>query len=114
MALTIEHMPGPTPEAKTLQFKQWGLLTAFYDARAAQPIGMEENGPEATAALAAYDQSVSELEALLGPEASVQAVDCELGSTFSDVYKSEYGFRPRGHFSLTYVRDWLERRRVAA
>jgi hypothetical protein len=112
LALTIEHMPGPTAEAKALQLKQWELLTAFYDARNAQPDGMQGNGPEATAALAAYDRSVAELEALLGPEASVQAVDCELGSTFSDVYKSEYGFRPRGHFSLTYVRDWLKRRRV--
>ncbi|KWU23422.1 hypothetical protein [Burkholderia cenocepacia] len=110
----IEHMRGPTPEAKALQLKQMELLDAFYDARNRQPREMEGNGPEAKAALAAYDQTVVELTAMLGAEAPVGAVDAELASTFSDIYKSETGFRPRGHFTAAYAREWLEKFRVAA
>lgn len=109
MTLKVEDMPGPTPEAQALQLKQWTTLDEFYAARARQPFGQKENGPEATVAMEQYDATVVALVSMLGPDAHCSQVDSELWSTFSDVYKSHNSFRPRGYFTLTEVKDWLQR-----
>lgn len=107
--MELEYMPGPTPEAKALQLKQCELLDAFYDARARQP-DSKDNGPEATAALAAYEASVAELTALLGPDAPCYAVDTDLWSLFSDLHKDDVGIRPRSGYTVPEVKAWIDRR----
>lgn len=108
--MELEYMPGPTPEAKALQLKQCNLRDAFYEARARQPDSVKDNGPEAKQALAAYEASVSELAALLGPDAPCYAVDTDLWSLFSDLHKDEVGVRPRNRYTVAEVKEWIERR----
>jgi len=109
--LKIEWMPGPTDEARALQLaqsialdEQYALLNElsaqflpeFRDAAYVHPTYL--------AALAKYEATVAELEALLGPDAHCTWVDCELWSHFSDWHKSEEGFRPYGHLTRAQVK----------
>lgn len=107
--MELEYMPGPTPEAKALQLKQSNLLDAFYEARARQPDSIKDNGPEATQALAAYEASVAELAALLGPDAPCHTVDTDLWSLFSDLHKDEVGVRPKSAYTVSEVKAWIDR-----
>lgn len=114
MSLTQSDMPGPSPEAKAAQFAQWQLREAYYEARRAAPAGEAHQDPAVQQALSAYDASVDALEALMGPDAHCSQVDCELWGEFSDFYKDEVGFRPRGmHFTRQSVLAWIARQSEA-
>lgn len=117
MPLDITWMPGPTDEARALQLKQCELYDAMYDVLNAvrQRIGYEApfeqaaQDPSFVAAKAAYDASVVELQALLGENAHCNEVDTDLWSSFSDCYKSEHNFRPRGqHWTRAQVLKWFD------
>lgn len=111
MYLNESHMPGPTDEARQLQLKQYeacdAMYTALNDARAAEPGASVEaayQNPVFIDKKAVYDGSVTELERLLGAGAHCCQVDCDLWSAFSDWFKSEHNFRPRGmHFTRADV-----------
>lgn len=112
--MNIQLMPGPTDEARGLQLAQSDALEAFYDACMAleQQLGHQNRDailadPRYTDALAKYDATVAQLEALLGPDAHCNFVDMELWGQFSDWYKSEEGFRPRGHMTRAQVKAAL-------
>lgn len=109
--LKPEWMPGPTDEARALQHAQtvvldeqyavWRALAAQFPAAAHAAINAH---PEHQAAVARYEATVAQLEALLGPDVHCNWVDCELWSCFSDWYKSEEGFRPRLHMTRAQVK----------
>ena len=110
MSLTINDMPGATPEAKSLQFEQWQRREALYAARRAAPVGQEYTAPSAQKALADYEATVVALGSLLGPDAPCSQVDCDLWGEFSDFYKDVIGFRPRGMpFTRQTVLEWIFR-----
>ena len=54
-----------------------------------------------------YDETVNQLVALLGEDVPCYEVDCDLWSTFSDIWKDRNGTRPYGSYSRQYVKDWL-------
>jgi hypothetical protein len=101
--LKLEHMPGPTPEARAAQYRQHELLQAYYDvANAAR----HEETPAVKEARAAYSQSVKSLTAMLGPDVPYYFVDCELADLFSDFYKEVVGIRPRTERTRKQVLEW--------
>lgn len=113
--MDIAMMPGPTDEARVLQLAQSQALEAFYDTcmDLEQRLGRKNvdelrEEPEYVTALAKYDATVAQLEALLGPNAHCNSVDAELWSQFSDFFKSENGFRPKSHFSRAQVKAAFE------
>lgn len=111
MALDVTWMPGPTMDAKVLQLKQCELIDRMYDAFNEEKTffrgDIEQLGPKSKQAKIEYDQSVAELVALLGDDAHCNCVDQDLWNKFSDFYKSMNGFRPRRHFSVADVKQWL-------
>jgi hypothetical protein len=115
--LTVDHMPGPTQEARVLQHQQYAALDAMYEAwnaaRAKHDFvqGAEDAEPAYIASKAAYEASVRALETLLGEDAPCNFVDADLWSAFSDCYKDDAGFRPRFHRTRQQVLDYFERRR---
>lgn len=116
MTYAIEsHMPGPTDEAKTLQLKQYaaydamyGALNKLYAIHAELTSEIANADPEYSEKKQAYDDTVNQLKALLGPQAHCNQVDCDLWSAFSDIHKSEHGYRPRGHYTAAEVREQFE------
>lgn len=56
-----------------------------------------QKDPEYIEACQTYANTVTALEAALGPDAHCNAVDTNLWSLYSDFYKSEMGFRPKHH-----------------
>lgn len=110
MNLTLEHMPGPD-EARELQLKQWAAYGQLMEAFSAAG-GVEESftAPAVVAARRDYEATVSTLKQLLGPTAHCNAVDCDAWSMYSDCFKSEVGFRPKGHVTLDEVLQWFEAR----
>ncbi len=117
MTLDITWMPGPTDEARALQLKQCQLNDTRYDvlndirSRIGYDAPFEQAAQDSgyIAAKAAYEASVVELQALLGENAHCNEVDCDLWSSFSDCYKSEYNFRPRGqHWTRAQVLKWFD------
>jgi hypothetical protein len=56
---------------------------------------------------AVYDRTVAALVALLGPDVCVGRVDVDLGTTFHEVWRSEFGVRP-GSRTRAYVEAYLE------
>jgi hypothetical protein len=116
--LQIDHMPGPTDEARQLQYKQYGAVEAMYDAwnkaRAKFNYANDapvDTDPEYVASKAAYEATVTELTALLGADAHCNFVDCDLWSAFSDCYKDENGIRPRFHQTRQDVQDYFDQLR---
>lgn len=114
--LNEQHMPGPSDEARALQYKQYQACDAMYDAwnkaRAKYNYANEapvDSDPEYAASKAAYEATVNELVALLGPEAGCHLVDSDLWSSFSDCYKDEAGFRPRFHKTRQEVQNYFDR-----
>lgn len=114
-----EHqMPGPTDEARALQYKQyvacdamyevWNKVRAKYNYANDAPVNTD---PEYVASKAAYEATVTELLALLGADAGCHLVDSDLWSAFSDCYKEESGFRPRFHQTRQDVEDYFDRLR---
>lgn len=72
----------------------------------------DREGPEFKRAIHAYDQNLAGLCALYGGEDRTPAwEDPDLYEVFHNVWKSDYGTRPRFVCSITFVRDWLESRR---
>ena len=116
MSLNESHMPVPTNEARSLQLKQFAACDAMYDAynqvRAETPglpYAEVAKNPAVIEKTLEYELLVEQLEQLLGPDAHCCQVDCDLWSSFSDWYKSESGFRPRGmHFTRADVKKRLE------
>lgn len=115
MYLTFDMMAGPTDQARTRQLRQCVLVDALYAAinAADRSLSHEEQykTPEVVAARDAYDASVAELVALLGPTAMCHQVDTDLWECFHNVYKDDVGCRPHGGWLLTDVKAYLERRR---
>lgn len=116
--LQEHHMPGPTDAARALQLKQYQTADAMYEAwnnaRAKHNYTNDaavDSEPEYVASKAAYEATVTELTALLGPSAHCNFVDCDLWSAFSDCYKSEAGFRPRCHKTRQEVQEYFDRLR---
>lgn len=112
----LEHMPGPSDEARALQLQQCQAREALYDAWNDAYAKTDYKDSEAAhqdaayvAAKAAYEATVTALEALLGPDAHCNAVDTDLWSLFSDCYKDDAGFRPRFHQTRTQVQEYLAR-----
>lgn len=103
MHLSIEHMPGPD-NARELQLQQcrtaekiFSTVLHLQETKPGLTTPQAYASPEVVAIQKEYDQTVADLEALLGPEAHCNAVDCERWSTYSDWFKCEHGFRPRMH-----------------
>lgn len=116
--LQEHHMPGPTDAARALQLKQYIAADAMYEAwnnaRAKHNYANDaavNSEPEYVAGKAAYEATVTELAALLGPDAHCNFVDCDLWSMFSDCYKDENGFRPRFHKTRQDVQAYFDRLR---
>lgn len=118
--MELSWMPGPTDEARVLQLKQCDLATAWYSALSDLLAEFGHNSdyeinifdeaaknPRCLAAKAAYEASVAELTALLGADAHCNEVDCDLWSSYSDCYKSEYNIRPHFHVTATQARAYL-------
>lgn len=106
MTLQTEHMPGPTDEARVIQLLQWNRRTSFYGALNK----FEGSSPEVSQARVAYEETVVQLEALLGSGAHCNTVDCDLWSMFSDYYKDVVGCRPHGvPFTRSEVLTWIQR-----
>lgn len=114
--MTLDMMAGPTDQARTLQLAQFALADQFYAAlNAVDPsLTPDEryNAPTVVAAREAYDASVAELVALLGPNATCKQVDCDLLESFHDIYKDDNGFRPGSGWTLTQVNQYFEQRRA--
>lgn len=115
MKWQLEHMPGPTDEARALQLQQWNAYDEMYEAlgeiRAENP-GMNfldaYKEPAYIEKKEAYQRTVDALHELLGPLAHCARVDTDLWSTFSDIHKSEFGCRPgHGHYTVGYVKEFL-------
>lgn len=82
---------------------------SFYEGEVAKMDRHEAlQAPSVKAAQAAYDETVRQLDALLGPEAHCNRVDSDLWSTYSDAYKDTYGYRPRFHQTRAQVQCWLK------
>ncbi len=108
-------------QAEALQQKQFAAREAMYDAWNDAVARFEykdydaaAKDPEHLKAKAAYEATVAELEALLGPNAHCNAVDCDLWSLFSDCYKDDAGFRPRFHQTRAEVQAYLAQPRTFA
>lgn len=87
-------------EVKHIQERQRALIPLLY------------NEATAVEALHAYDRMVEELEELLGPDAHANQVDPDLFSLFSDLWKDEYGSRPRHHITRIQARRWINNRSI--
>lgn len=114
-----EDRPEQSAQALALREKQDAAREAMYDAWNAAVARFNYHGynaaakePEVLQAQAAYDATVAELEALLGPDAHCNAVDCDLWSLFSDCYKDDAGFRPRFHQTRAQVQAYLAKPRA--
>lgn len=105
----IDDMPGPTSHAKVLQHAQMTAYDAWCTARNDARMANKETSPEAETARTAYDETVSQLVALLGVEAPCHQVDSELFSEFSDFYKDVVGCRPRFPITRAEVQNWIAR-----
>lgn len=107
----LSNFPGPTDEARRIQLRQAWAFEAICDIHCYPEIYATPADMEAALATAnaAYDATVAELEALLGPDAHCSEVDSELFSSYSDCFKSENDFRPRGHTTRAEVKAWFER-----
>lgn len=107
---TEDMMPGPD-HAKALQLKQCQAREAYYDSlRGGYHLDREtlHAQPHVAAAREAYEATVTELKTLLGPQAHCAEVDTDKWSLFSDMYKEDAGFRPRGDFTVGQVDWWLD------
>lgn len=61
------------------------------------------------ARLGCYNRIQEALEALW-PDLHAGVTDPWQYDTYSDLYKDDYGFRPRGHVTGPEVRQWIKRR----
>jgi hypothetical protein len=114
MYLKESEMPGPSGEAKALQFKQHAARDAMYQAlnvvRQDKPGLTDQDArqhPRYQAAKQAYDRTVEQLIALLGRDVQCFMVDTDLWQEYSDSYKDEYGCRP---FGARITRDEIHQR----
>lgn len=71
---------------------------------------INDDEKERVAALAEYELTVKELEAIHGPKAHCDEVDSDLFEFYSDIYKSDHGIRPHGHVTRAEARAYLEER----
>lgn len=111
---SFDMMVGPTDQARALQLTQCELVQKFYDAINAADRSLTHDEvyktAEVVAARDAYDGSVTQLVALLGPTALCHQVDTELWECFHNVYKDDVGCRPGAGWTLASVQAYLERR----
>lgn len=105
----LSYFPGPSDEARRIQQRQTWAFEAICDIHCYSEIYASKADQEAALATAnqAYEATVAELEALLGPNAHCAEVDMELFSSYSDCYKSENDFRPRGYITRAGAKDWF-------
>jgi hypothetical protein len=110
-------MVGPSDAARALQLKQWKAHDAMYEALDAayartgyKDRELAHKDVQYLAAFEAYNKTVAELEALLGPTACCSKVDSDLWSLFSDCYKSDTGVRPRHLVTRLNVEAYLKKR----
>lgn len=112
MSLRVEYMPGPSPEARALQFEQHKA----YDALCEAHLKVEHEGErfrlDVIMARVDYDRTVTELVALLGDEVHCNLVDTELFGEFFDYYNDVVGLRPRQHITRQGVLTWLAEQNV--
>lgn len=111
--VTPADMPNGAPECRALQDRQIACRDLFYAAfnhgeAASMKSEDKHTAPNVVAAREAYEATIVELEALLGPEAHCKDVDFDLWLEFSDLYKSELGVRPRFHKTRAQVQQWLD------
>jgi hypothetical protein len=122
MYLSESEMPGPNDEAKALQFKQHVARDAMYqalnDVRQENPGFTNQDArqhPRYQDAKHAYDRTVEQLLALLGPGVPCFMVDNDLWQEYSDWYKDEYRCRPFGaRITRDEVHQQFERLAMAA
>jgi hypothetical protein len=122
MYLKESEMPGPSDEAKALQFTQHAARDAMYQAlnavREANPGFSNQDArqhPRYLAAKQTYDRTVEQLVALLGPGVQCFMVDTDLWQEYLDWYKDEYGRRPFGaRITRDEVSQQFERLAMAA
>lgn len=108
---TLDLFPGPTDEARQIQRRQTWARDCCYDIMNHRDIYESTEAYDAALATAnqAYDETVQQLLALLGPDAACNLVDEDLFSAFSDCHKDAVGFRPRFHISREGVQRWFKR-----
>lgn len=113
---TFEMMPGPTDQARALQFEQTSLVERLYAAwhglHSSLTLEQSRSIPAVVEAQAAYNANVEALLALLGPNAMCHQVDSDLWECFHNVYKDDVGSRPYGAWPVHEVKAYLERRSV--
>lgn len=83
-----------------LMDRQSDLRSAIYRA---------QDSAEKARLVTAYDDTVRQLMGVLGEDAPCYEVDCDLWSVYSDVFKSQHNFRPRGRDSRAQVLEALQR-----
>jgi hypothetical protein len=113
--LSAADMPGPLPEAKPIQLEQHhariAVFAAWNDAKQEDfdKTGMCTSGGFVEA-WKRYADTVTQLVALLGPNAQCYEVDGLLYDSFSDEFKEIVSCRPRGlSYTRSQVLDWLKR-----
>ena len=57
-----------------------------------------------------YELAVAWLEFYNGKDAPCWTIDQDTWSLYSDLYKDDHGFRPRGELTRAQVQDWITRR----
>lgn len=98
---SLQHMHGPSDEARVLQLEQHHLYDCWIDAL------HSEDGQCIEVARSNYDANVQALLNLLGQDAPCNFVDSDIWSDYSDFFKSLNGYRPRVHLSRSQVQHWF-------
>lgn len=112
----LASFPGPTDAARRIQQRQQWALDCVFEIKDLEELYESKAAYEATLAAArtAYAETVSQLEALLGPNAACAEVDIELSNQYSDQFKAENGASPQFHMIRQDVQTWLARHEAAA
>jgi len=88
--------------AEDIKAKQWSLLCAIYS----------EKNTESLAANKSYQENLAQAKELgLDAVMHCSELDPDMFEVFSNVWKGEYGIRPRQHITLPEVKQYLDARR---
>jgi len=85
------------------------LLPSIY--AALRECDWDNNNPQVKVLNDQYDVIVQQAIQEFGADADCREIDYEMCGSFSDIYKSDNGFRPSGFFSYNYVDEYLKARR---
>jgi hypothetical protein len=112
MAAAVKAPPGGFPSIDSVAYAaNSGALATAFDMHSNRFPGFEA-GEALDAWRGDYATLVGIAKSVLGPEAHCNDVDPDAFSAYSDCYKDEAGFRPRGWVTAAEVEAFLAPRRV--